>query len=311
MARTREIKPGFFINEELGELPALTRLFFIALWTVADRNGRMLDQPKRLRAKLLPYDHLADGENMIAELEASGFLVRYRAEGQDLLQIENFDVHQSFHPKEKESDFPGPEQAEDEQLPSNCLVGVQTAASNCIDGCEPMVSEIKRDLKRSKDLEKGQAPEPKPPREPQAPAYALPDRGENPRKPHPGWKLLWFSDRELELLRQKFTKRGLREEFHSEAYRKVSVWFSESPSGRKQYSKSACHADRVGDFGLTEALKAQATSDNAKAASQRASSGGYSPATAAAHPSRHPPPRAPVICPQGPVKNLIDNLAKK
>ena len=31
MARARNIKPGFFDNEILGELPALTRLLFIGL----------------------------------------------------------------------------------------------------------------------------------------------------------------------------------------------------------------------------------------------------------------------------------------
>ena len=35
MARARNIKPGFFDNEILGELPALTRLLFIGLWCLA------------------------------------------------------------------------------------------------------------------------------------------------------------------------------------------------------------------------------------------------------------------------------------
>ncbi len=39
MARARNIKPGFFDNEILGELPALTRLLFIGLWCLADREG--------------------------------------------------------------------------------------------------------------------------------------------------------------------------------------------------------------------------------------------------------------------------------
>ena len=53
MARARNIKPGFFDNETLGELPALTRLLFIGLWCLADREGRLQDRPKRIKKELL------------------------------------------------------------------------------------------------------------------------------------------------------------------------------------------------------------------------------------------------------------------
>ena len=54
MARARNIKPGFFLNEELVELPFSTRLLFIGLWTLADRDGRMEDKPKRIKMSLFP-----------------------------------------------------------------------------------------------------------------------------------------------------------------------------------------------------------------------------------------------------------------
>ncbi len=57
MARIRTIKPQFFLNEELAELPAMVRLLFIGLWTQADREGRLLDRPKRLKAEIFPYDN--------------------------------------------------------------------------------------------------------------------------------------------------------------------------------------------------------------------------------------------------------------
>ena len=41
MARARNIKPGFFTNDELGELSPLARLAFIGLWGQADFNGNM------------------------------------------------------------------------------------------------------------------------------------------------------------------------------------------------------------------------------------------------------------------------------
>ena len=40
MARSRNIKPGFFSNEHLAELDFATRLLFIGMWTEADREGR-------------------------------------------------------------------------------------------------------------------------------------------------------------------------------------------------------------------------------------------------------------------------------
>jgi hypothetical protein len=41
MARIRMIKPGVMENEELAELSPLTRLLFIYLWMLADREGRL------------------------------------------------------------------------------------------------------------------------------------------------------------------------------------------------------------------------------------------------------------------------------
>ncbi len=49
MARARNIKPGFFQNEELAELEPIDRLAFIALWTVCDYKGCLEYRPKRLK----------------------------------------------------------------------------------------------------------------------------------------------------------------------------------------------------------------------------------------------------------------------
>ena len=49
MARARNIKPGFFLNEELGVLPPLVRILFAGLWCIADRDGRLEDRPKRIK----------------------------------------------------------------------------------------------------------------------------------------------------------------------------------------------------------------------------------------------------------------------
>jgi hypothetical protein len=69
MARSRNLKPGFFKNELLADLSPLTRLFFQGIWCEADRRGILEDRPKRLKADILPYDD-ADPEQMLADLQS-------------------------------------------------------------------------------------------------------------------------------------------------------------------------------------------------------------------------------------------------
>ncbi len=120
--RSRMIKPGFFENETLAGLPPLTRLVFIGLWLIADREGRMEDRPARIKAQLLPYETW-DVKKSIDDLEALGFVVRYHVEGVGYLQICKFKKHQWIHPHEAASIIPAcPEKAEQNQchdIPSN------------------------------------------------------------------------------------------------------------------------------------------------------------------------------------------------
>lgn len=108
MPRIRYIKPGFFTNEYLCELPPLTRLFFVGLWVYADREGRFEDRLAKLRAVILPYDYDADGEAMMGQLADKGFVVRYQVGDLRVGQIVNFNKHQKQHPREQASELPGP-----------------------------------------------------------------------------------------------------------------------------------------------------------------------------------------------------------
>jgi len=109
MARARNIKPGFFKNEYLAELPPLTRLLFIALWCEADREGRLEDRPLRIKAEYFPYDD-CDINTMLAQCEhsAGNFLTRYEVDGKRYIQIRNFKKHQNPHIKEQPSAIPPP-----------------------------------------------------------------------------------------------------------------------------------------------------------------------------------------------------------
>lgn len=103
--RARNIKPSFFKNEALAELPMGTRLLFIGLWGMADREGRLEDRPKRIKIDVFPADDFNVNE-ALTQLQASGFIKRYEVEGLALIQILNFVKHQRPHGTEKDSELP-------------------------------------------------------------------------------------------------------------------------------------------------------------------------------------------------------------
>lgn len=107
MPRSRNIKPGFFKNEDLIDLPFETRLLFIGLWTMADREGRLEDRPKKIKIELFPCDNL-DIDDMLNQLGQSGFILRYSIDGNKYISIINFQKHQNPHYKEVPSEIPPP-----------------------------------------------------------------------------------------------------------------------------------------------------------------------------------------------------------
>lgn len=107
MARSRNIKPGFYLNEELAQCSMLARYIFPGLWMMADRAGRLEDRPLRIKAAVLPYDN-GDVNKMLDELQDAGLILRYSVDGQKYIQVLNFEKHQSPHYKEPESTIPEP-----------------------------------------------------------------------------------------------------------------------------------------------------------------------------------------------------------
>src|SRR6266852_5199602 len=107
MPRARMLKPGFFLNEDLAELPPLVRLLYAGLWTIADREGRLEDRPKRIKNAVLPYDKL-DVDAALTKLQDSKFVVRYEAQGGRYVWIPAFRKHQNPHHREPPSTNPAP-----------------------------------------------------------------------------------------------------------------------------------------------------------------------------------------------------------
>lgn len=105
MARTRSIKPGFFHNDELADLDPLARLLFAGLWTVADREGRLYDRPRKIKAAILPYDE-CDIDAFLNDLQSRGFINRYLVGAEEIIQVHNWSRHQNPHQKEPPSTIP-------------------------------------------------------------------------------------------------------------------------------------------------------------------------------------------------------------
>jgi len=109
--RARNLKPGFFKNEELAELGPCAQLLFSGLWCLADREGKLEDRPKRIKAEIFPYYEPApDVNTILSQLQNKGFLIRYAINGLNLIKIVNFKKHQTPHIRESASTYPDPEQ---------------------------------------------------------------------------------------------------------------------------------------------------------------------------------------------------------
>lgn len=108
MARLRTLKPGFFTNDQLAELPFSARLLFAGLWCIADREGRLPDRPKKIKAEIFPYDGV-NVEKLLVSLSARGFIERYESHGERCIQIVTFKKHQNPHVKEPPSTLPAPD----------------------------------------------------------------------------------------------------------------------------------------------------------------------------------------------------------
>ena len=99
--RARNIKPGFFTNEQLAEVDMTSRLLFIGLWCYADREGRFEWRVKKIKAVIFPYDNV-DVEQCLCNLLSLHLITRNDNVG----YIPCFLKHQHPHPHEVKSTLP-------------------------------------------------------------------------------------------------------------------------------------------------------------------------------------------------------------
>jgi hypothetical protein len=105
MARIRTIKPEFFTSADICSLTPLSRLFYIALWCEADREGRLDWKPKTFKLRYFPGDN-CDIAEMAKELLASGLVTTYSVDGIEYAVIPTFLEHQVINNRESDSTRP-------------------------------------------------------------------------------------------------------------------------------------------------------------------------------------------------------------
>lgn len=107
--RARNIKPDFFRDAELAEVTIEARYLFIGLWCLADRGGKLKDNPKQIRFEIFPETKLREEiDALLNQLYEHGLIIRYTVDGSNFIFVKNFLKHQSPHHTEKASKFPDP-----------------------------------------------------------------------------------------------------------------------------------------------------------------------------------------------------------
>lgn len=100
--RARNIKPGFFKNDQIGKLTDTEKVFFIGLWCMADKEGYFEIRPGILAAEIFPYNRKItekDIAKMLSNLISWDLIVSNGIYG----LIPKFSEHQRPHPDEARS----------------------------------------------------------------------------------------------------------------------------------------------------------------------------------------------------------------
>jgi hypothetical protein len=105
MARIRTIKPEFFTSEDIVLLSPMARLFYIALWCEADREGRLVWKPRTFKLRYFPGDD-CDMEAIAAEVIERELIVLYEVDGVCYAEIPTFAEHQYVNNRESHSNIP-------------------------------------------------------------------------------------------------------------------------------------------------------------------------------------------------------------
>ncbi|KKM93305.1 hypothetical protein LCGC14_1209800 [marine sediment metagenome] len=127
MARSRNIKPGFFKNEQIGDCSLAARLLFVGLWTLADYRGVLECRPRRIGVEIFPFDRKLDIEKLLTELQNQRLIALFRETEKDWIHVCNFTKHQNPHKKEREAGSTLPDPTNTRPTPGNTGASTELA----------------------------------------------------------------------------------------------------------------------------------------------------------------------------------------
>jgi len=148
--RARMIKPAFFSDPELANVPIGAQMLFVGLWCLADREGRLLDAPRMIAGAIFPFRQDVsdeDVENWLQHLAERRFIIRYQARGVRCIQIRTFAKHQKIHPRELPSSLPAPPDDDGPNGSPDCSLGAPSKHTSL--GKPSKVSSLGKPSERS------------------------------------------------------------------------------------------------------------------------------------------------------------------
>lgn len=161
MARMRIVKPGFYQNEALAEMPHQTRLYFIYLWMLCDREGKMEFRPKKIKHEIFPYED-ADIKAMTQCLHGAGmvhvWVGHWEGEEVEFLQVCKFNKHQHPHRDEKAKGYPDLDKS---MVPAWCKHGVSTPLTGNLEQGTGNLEHEKRENEKNDEEKESRALPPK------------------------------------------------------------------------------------------------------------------------------------------------------
>lgn len=89
--KKRMIDPEIFSDDRLGNCGAYALSLYIGLLCSCDVEGKLEDRPRKIQAKIFPYNPTLDVNQCLNEMVQAGLLIRYEVEGVKVILVNNFD----------------------------------------------------------------------------------------------------------------------------------------------------------------------------------------------------------------------------
>lgn len=157
MARIRAIKPEFFTDEVLCDLPVTTRYTYAGLWTYCDDAGRGLDNVSLVKAAVWPLDAKHTEKKVAQDLDqlaAAGRICRYEALGRKVFHVVKWEHQKINRPTPtKLPPCPAHDSISEEPSPDSVSETVNGSVSDTVNGSRTTHSARVRKGKEGKGKE--------------------------------------------------------------------------------------------------------------------------------------------------------------